>query len=278
MIELPEAITMAKDLNNSVKGRRITKVIAAQNHHGFAWYFGDPAGYEDLLLERVMDSANSFGGYVELNIGDSKLTFQDGANVRLLPKGAKPPEKHQLYLKLDDDTAIVTTIQMYAAIMVFPVSLDYDNSYYLTARASISPLDKRFDEAIFAKLVSEAPPKLSVKGLLATEQRIPGLGNGCLQDILWNAEINPKSKVRSLSDAELETLFKSVKSTLKDMTDNGGRNTEKNLYGEPGGYQSILSAKTKDYPCIRCGGAITRKAYMGGNVYYCGKCQPVKDS
>ncbi len=277
MIELPEAITMAKNLNSSIKGRRITEVIAAQNHHGFAWYFGDPAGYEDLLVDRIMESASCFGGFVELNIGDSKLTFQDGANVRLLPKGAKPPEKHQLYLKFDDGTSIVTTIQMYAAIMAFPASLDYDNSYYLTAKASISPLDKKFDEIFFGKLVSDAPPKLSVKGLLATEQRIPGLGNGCLQDILWNAEINPKSKVHSLSDTELETLFKSVKSTLKDMTDNGGRNTEKNLFGEAGGYQSILSAKTKDYPCIRCGGVITKKAYMGGNVYYCEKCQKVSE-
>lgn|GEM_PF-2077218 len=30
------------------------------------------------------------------------------------------------------------------------------------------------------------------KAFLATEQRIPGLGNGVLQDILWTARIHPK--------------------------------------------------------------------------------------
>lgn len=58
-------------------------------------------------------------------------------------------------------------------------------------------------------------PKSSVKVLLATEQRIPGLGNGVLQDILFNAKINPKREINSLTDIDKSALLQSIKMTLK---------------------------------------------------------------
>jgi formamidopyrimidine-DNA glycosylase len=108
---------------------------------------------------------------------------------------------------------------------------------------------------------------------LEAEQRIPGLGNGVLQDILFLARIAPRKKLQTMSDSELFALFQSVKSTLADMTQKGGRNTEKDMFGSEGGYQTLLSAKTYKNPCPVCGGPITREAYMGGNVYYCAVCQ-----
>jgi len=47
----------------------------------------------------------------------------------------------------------------------------------------------------------------SIKFLLATEQRIPGLGNGVLQDILFKAKIHPKRKVADLSEKNKCELF-----------------------------------------------------------------------
>ncbi|MCQ4762422.1 hypothetical protein NE555_17590, partial [Alistipes onderdonkii] len=41
-----------------------------------------------------------------------------------------------------------------------------------------SPLGDGFDAAYFDRLVAGAKPNLSAKAFLATEQRIPGLGNG----------------------------------------------------------------------------------------------------
>ena len=41
-----------------------------------------------------------------------------------------------------------------------------------------------WDWAYFDILFDEVTPKLSTNGFLASEPRIPGLGNGVLQDIL----------------------------------------------------------------------------------------------
>ena len=59
------------------------------------------------------------------------------------------------------------------------------------------------------------------------------------------------------------------------MTDRGGRNTEKDLFGRPGGYAVRLSRNTCAEPCPRCGGPIVKEAYLGGAVYYCPHCQPI---
>lgn len=89
---------------------------------------------------------------------------------------------------------------------------------------------------------------ISVKALLATEQRIPGLGNGVLQDILFNARIHPKRKVSTLNEIEKVQLFGAMKSTIAEMIEGGGRNTEKDLFGIWGSYKMILSKNTYKLP------------------------------
>lgn len=174
--------------------------------------------------------------------------------------GAGIPSKHQLQLGFDDGSWMICTVQMYGGIEAFQEGT-YHNPYYDHAKEKPSPLRPEFDKTYFDRLVERSDQRLSVKAFLATEQRIPGLGNGVLQDILWSAEVNPKSRIAALN--------------RKEMAQRGGRNTEKDLFGEPGGYQTVLSQKTLGFPCPRCGGNITRKAYLGGNVYYCERCQPI---
>jgi formamidopyrimidine-DNA glycosylase len=57
------------------------------------------------------------------------------------------------------------------------------------------------------------------------------------------------------------------------MTESGGRDTEKDLYGNPGGYPTILSKNTFGNPCKKCGSKIVKEAYLGGSVYFCSGCQ-----
>jgi formamidopyrimidine-DNA glycosylase len=72
-------------------------------------------------------------------------------------------------------------------------------------------------------------------------------------------------------------LFRSLKDTLTDMTAKGGRDTERDIHGNPGGYKTILSKNTFGNPCPVCGSQIKKEAYMGGAVYWCPKCQPLGD-
>ncbi|MDP2965189.1 MAG: hypothetical protein Q8N39_04010 [Pelolinea sp.] len=71
----------------------------------------------------------------------------------------------------------------------------------------------------------------------------------------------------------MDTLFTSVISTLKEMADKGGRDTERDLFGNPGGYATKCSKLTVGKTCAVCGGLFEKASYMGGSVYFCPGCQ-----
>ena len=64
MIELPEAIVLAKQIDEKTSCKRINKVTAAKSPHKFAWYYGDPKKYYGLLVGKAIGSAASYGGLV----------------------------------------------------------------------------------------------------------------------------------------------------------------------------------------------------------------------
>jgi formamidopyrimidine-DNA glycosylase len=274
MIELPEATVLAKQVGKTVTGKRIKKVTVAKSPHKFAWYYGDPKEYASLLVGKAIGTATSYGGFVEISASDATLLFGDGVNLRYYEAEEALPNKHQLRIEFEDDSSLVGSVRMYGGLWAFPVGR-FDNKYYHIAKEKISPLSKAFNVSYFESLFCEKTDKLSLKAFLATEQRIPGLGNGVLQDILFNAKMHPKKKVNTLSNKYKEELLDSLKSTLTQMVDEGGRDTETDLHGKPGGYKTVLSRNTVNKPCLACGTIIKKAAYMGGSIYFCPTCQKI---
>ena len=273
MIEFPEAAVLADQLNKKVKGRNIKKVIAAQSPHKFAWYQGNPQNYNSLLQGKMINDSANAGGIVEIKADDAIIALSDGAGLRYHYDDKKLPPKHQLLIEFDNSTFLSVSIQMYGGILCFKEG-KCNNKYYLTAKEKPSPTSKKFNEKYFDRIItSDDLQNKSVKFLLATEQRIPGLGNGVLQDILFNAGIHPKRKVVDLSDKEKYVLFHSIKNVLTDMIKKGGRNTEKDLFGNNGGFVTRMSKNTIGQPCSKCGTLIKKENYMGGSIYFCSNCQ-----
>ena len=275
MMELPEAYTISKQMQ-PLCGRTIQTVIAGKSPHGFAFYNDDPKNYPALLVGKTVRKIKSVAGYVEMETDKETILLGEGVNIRLFEAEEKIPEKHQLLLEFDDKSALVCTIQMYGGMWAFPKG-EMDNPYYVAAQEKPSPLSDEFTRKYFEKMMAEVKQTLSAKAFLATEQRIPGLGNGVLQDILFNAGIHPKRKINMLTDDEKKKLFDSIQKTLQKMADDGGRNTEKNLFGKAGGYKTILSSQTLKLknPCPVCSRPISKEQYLGGAIYFCPNCQKI---
>ncbi|MCL1972116.1 MAG: endonuclease VIII [Endomicrobia bacterium] len=273
MLEIPESNVIAKQLDKTIKGKTIKAAKANSSPHKFTFYFGEPQKYASLLKDRTIEYAKAYGGIIELTAGNVKIYFQDGVNARYIEKDGKIPEKNQLFIRFDDMSALVCTVQMYGMIGVFKDGENDGNKYYKTAKESVPVLSKAFNKPYFLSIFNKADKKLSSKAFLATQQRIPGLGNGVLQDILFNASIHPKTKLEKLKNPDITSMFDSLKNTLNNMTANGGRDTEKNLFGNKGGYCAFLSKNTVNTPCKKCGTLIKKEAYLGGSIYFCPKCQ-----
>jgi formamidopyrimidine-DNA glycosylase len=273
MIELPEAAAIAAQIQKTVRGKRIAAVTAGHTPHKLVWYYGEPKRYSALLVGQTIAGAGAHGGHVEIKAGKANVLFGEGVEIRFQASGESRPAKHQLLIEFDDGSALSGAVRMYGGMGCIAEG-SLDNKYYRVAKEKPSPLSAKFDKAYFDRLISSPEvQKLSLKAFLATEQRIPGLGNGVLQDILLSAGMHPKKKVGTLLEKDRKTLFDALKATLSAMAAKGGRDVECDLFGRPGGYQTILSKNTAGKPCPVCRKPIKKESYMGGSVYYCETCQ-----
>jgi len=272
MLELPEAKCMSLQLKNALQGCTITDVIINTSPHKFVWFHENSADYPKRLIGQSITNVTAHAGQVEMQLGKMRLVLSDGVNIRLYQATDEIPEKHQLRLDFDGGKTLIFSVQMYGGIMAFEEG-ENQNPYYLAAKSKPSPLTDAFDFSYFKSILDQETKNPSLKELLATEQRIPGLGNGSLQDILYLSNLHPKRKLNSLADDEVERLYQQLKGTLTKMAEAGGRNTEKDLYGNNCGYMTLLSKLTQGKPCTRCGDIIRKENYLGGSIYYCPTCQ-----
>lgn len=272
MLEIPESLTLAKQMNQKLRGRKIVDVEAAHTKHSFAWYTGEPDFYVKVMEDSVIGESTGIGSMLEISLGEYSFVVGDGTNLRYFQPDEKLPERYQTRLTLDDSSSLVCTVQMYGSMFLIKPE-EYDNPYYLAAKEKPFPGTADFDYEYFRELRTDLPGTLSMKAFLATQQRIPGLGNGVLQDILLKAGLHPRKKIGTLTESRWKQLYETVTGTLAQMTEKGGRDTEKDLFGENGRYITMLSKKTLGKPCPYCGNTIQKASYLGGTVYFCPSCQ-----
>lgn len=272
MLEIPESRTIAAQMNETIRGKRILEVEAAHTPHSFAWYSSEPSFYAEIMEGREIGQTKSIGSMIEMQLGDYSFVVGDGTNIRYFAPDEKLPGKYQTRITLEDNSHVICTVQMYGAMFLIQPD-SYDNPYYLTGKRKPMPNTEDFSYGYFKQLFDGLSGSTSMKAFLATEQRIPGLGNGVLQDILLAAGLHPKRKISGMTEQQRRKIYDVVQRTLKQMTAAGGRDTEKDFFGKKGGYQTMLSKKTVGNPCPYCGSLIQKMNYLGGTVYFCPLCQ-----
>lgn len=272
MLELPESYTIAKQMEQTLKDKVISYVEVLHTPHKFAFFHGERERFKEFLEGQRITGATYHGGMIELDTEEYMIIFADGARPQFYEDKKKFPKKHQFCIQFDDETAIYVSIQMYGIIHVFPQGQDTEG-YYISSSTKRTPLMDEFTYEHFKNLYQAEDKKMSAKAFLATKQRIPGIGNGVLQDILWDAGIDPRFDMKDANEEDMLSLYHSIKKVLKEMARQGGRDTEKDLFGNKGGYVTQLSKNSLYEPCMRCGHEIHKANYMGGTVYFCEGCQ-----
>lgn len=138
--------------------------------------------YADYLAGQKIVGATYHGGMIEVQTEDSGIVFADGAYPKYYEDKKKFPKNHQLAIYFDDETAVFVSIQMYGFIYAFPKG-ECTEGFYISSSTKPGPLSDEFTFEYFRELYPNNSKRLSAKAFLATEQRIPGLGNGVLQDV-----------------------------------------------------------------------------------------------
>ena len=275
MIELPEVLTIARQMNDELRGKRIASVIHKHTPYKFAMYNEPQGGYEAALTGKTMGEVTGDGKWILSSLDQEHVLLLGELGGRILfHKSEKTlPKKHQLLLHFEDETFLTITIQMWGFIQVVARPELAEHQY--AGNIGVSPFSDAFTFEHFEQILGkpEEGDKRSIKEFAISKPGIPGVGNGCLQDILFRARLHPRRKVVDTTEGERRAFYDAVRETLGQMVELGGRNTDRDLYNNPGGYEQILTSKAKGQPCPECGTPIEKIQYLGGACYLCPSCQ-----
>lgn len=277
MFELPEYVILARQINDTLRGKCIQKGQLGNSPHKFLWYNRTHDEFEQLTQGKVVGEARARGRwlFVPLEPGYMLLLGECGGKVLYHAPGSKLPKKYHLYVTFEDGSFLTATTQMWGAMELYEEGDEQDREYIKGMRTT--PIEPEFTFEYFDALVEDviAGEKRSAKGLLTQDQLIPGLGNAIAQDILFRARLHPKHPVANLSVDQRQMLYRTIVETVHAVIKQGGRYDEVNLYGERGGYVRLMDSKAVGRPCPECGGEVEKMQYLGGACYVCPHCQSV---
>lgn len=275
MFELPETLTLTRQMRESVAGRVVRTGLMGNSPHKFVWYNRTHDEFTEMTQGLEVGQAAARGRWMFLPLGSKRMLVFGECGGKLLfhPEGAARPAKYHLLLEFEDGSALSMTTQMWGAMELFEHGAENDRQYIRGMRTT--PVEPGFTAEYLQELVDglKASGRRSVKSLLTKDQLIPGLGNSIAQDIMFEAGLHPKRMIDVLAPRDLEGLHASITDTVATAAGRGGRNDEVDLYGKHGGYARIMYSRAAGRPCPRCGTTVERIQYLGGACYLCPVCQ-----
>ena len=117
----------------------------------------------------------------------------------------------------------------------------------------------------------------AIKMFLLDQDRIAGIGNVYIQDPLFKARLHPLRPIQTLSDDEVEALWRAIRETLQESIDAGGAPFAVNLYGQKGGWSaSFLVGYREGQPCPVCATPVVKIKTGSTSSYICPTCQSLE--
>jgi formamidopyrimidine-DNA glycosylase len=275
MFEIPEFVTLARQINATLTGKTIRSGNLGNRPHKFVWYNRSPEEFAGLIEGKSLGPATTRGKWLFVTAEpDYVLVFGEcGGKFLYHPAGRPLPDAYHLALSFEDGSAFSATTQMWGTMELYEQGREGERQYIQGMRPT--PLEPEFTYPYFDALIESllTGEKRSVKGLLTQEQLVPGLGNAIAQDILFRARLHPKHPLNDLDQPQRRILYDSILFTLNEAIEKGGRYDEFDLFNAPGKYIRLMDRHAAGRPCPICGRLVEKLQYLGGACYLCPTCQ-----
>lgn len=115
-----------------------------------------------------------------------------------------------------------------------------------------------------------------IKPLLLRQDIIAGLGNIAVDEILWQAGVNPKKSTEKISFIKLKDIYKAMKRVLKRIISLEGNTLRDWILpdGRKGKSALRLNVYGKEGErCPKCGEDVKKTTVGGRGTHFCQKCQ-----
>jgi formamidopyrimidine-DNA glycosylase len=273
MLELPEVLTLSRQLDAALRGKIIARAVRGNSPHKFAFFKPSDQELAAVLAGKKIEAVEGDGKCILFRLRPRAvfcIAEMDGRILFHYP-GAELPAKYQLFVSFRDGSALTATVGLWGFFAVggaIPAALVDQTAQGKT----IDPLGPAFTLARFNGLFAEYPkPNHPIKAFLINRPRIRGFGNGYMQEMLFQAGILPTRSVASLDGPERRRLHRAIRRVLAQAARQGGSADCCDIHGRPGRYVKKVGAKVK--ACVVCRSPIAKRSFLGGATYYCPRCQ-----
>src|SRR3989441_2309599 len=267
MPELPEVEAARRSLERAIRGKVIASVevlsaAVVRTHRPRAFV----SGLEGKRIERVARRGKAL--LFHLRDGWTLFFhFKLWGTLRFF-RPAVPP---------DPQTAVVMTFSGGSSLQFRELQLSelrlhrtsqLDRVPYLTS-LGVDPLSAAFTPTSFRRMLSGSG---SIRAVLTDQERIAGIGNLWAHEILHAARIRPDRPASSLTNAEVQVLYRTVRSVLRRAITAGGEPEFVDAPGRKGRWPLAVYGRGGQR-CPRGGWAIKGTRLGGRPSFYCPKCQ-----
>ena len=121
MFEIPEYVTLARQMAESLSGKRIANGTLGNSPHKFVWYNRKPAEFSAIVKGKTIGKAYSKGKWLFIPIQPGYLLVfgECGSKIILHESGSQLPKKYHLSLHFEDGSCLSATTQMWGAMELF---------------------------------------------------------------------------------------------------------------------------------------------------------------
>jgi len=265
MPELPEVETIKRDLQQTILGKKISKVCL---YNPKVIREPEPSKFkkflEGLKIKNVFRRAKLL--IFELSSGKFLTAHLKMTGQLVYPGGGK---NSRVAIQFSDGTTLDFNDQrLFGELRL----VDDWKKLKFVQELGPEPFDLTFSD--FRDMLSKR--KTAIKPLLMDQTFISGIGNLYAAEILFRAKVNPQRAAQSLTEKEKEAVYKEAKDVLNKAIKHGGSSVDDyvRLSGKPGNYARFHQVYDRvGKPCFVCKKPIKRIAQGGRGTYFCAKCQ-----
>lgn len=268
MPELPEVRTVARVLNNKIKGCVISDVLVR-----YSRIVED--GSLDLcnLIGKRINNIVTYGKYLIFCVDDlyliSHLRMEGKYYIKCIDEEYG---KHEhVVFTLDNNISLRYHDTRKFGRMFLTDNID---SYKGLNKLGYEVFDDRLDKFYLYNKIYRS--NLTIKELLLNQNIMAGLGNIYVNEVLFRCRINPYTKGRDITIDDCLSIIDNSRLILGDAIRDGGTTIRSytSSLGVTGRYQDKLCVHMREnMKCLVCGSVIRRDMIKGRSTYYCPMCQ-----
>jgi formamidopyrimidine-DNA glycosylase len=131
------------------------------------------------------------------------------------------------------------------------------------------PLDGDFDRKAFGLLLAER--RAQIKGLLRDQSVIAGVGNAYSDEVLHVARLSPFAMASSLTDEQVDVLYRALRSTLQDAVAAASGRPAAELKDTKRSGMRVHGRAGQ--PCPQCQDTVREVSFANSSLQYCPTCQ-----